>query len=116
MLVEKVSNVKAQKLDDGKDIKNVKMRLLISEKDGAPSFRLRHFTVEPGGHTPLHRHDWEHENYFIMGKGILVNEKGETEIEAGMFGFVAPGELHQFKNPYDQPLKMLCLIPIPEKE
>jgi quercetin dioxygenase-like cupin family protein len=116
MLVNKVANVEAQDLDDGKDIKNVKMRVLISEKDGAPNFRLRHFTIEPGGHTPLHRHDWEHENYFIKGKGILVSEKGETEVEAGMFGFVAPGELHQFKNPYDVPLEMLCLIPIPEKE
>jgi len=52
------------------------MRDLISEKDGAPNFRLRHFVIEPGGHTPLHRHDWEHENYFISGKGILVTERG----------------------------------------
>jgi quercetin dioxygenase-like cupin family protein len=52
------------------------MRDLISEKDGAPNFRLRHFVIEPGGHTPLHRHDWEHENYFISEKGILVTERG----------------------------------------
>lgn len=116
MLVEKVKNIEAKDLHDGEKIKNTFIRVLISEDDGAPNFRLRHLTVEPGGHTPLHTHDWEHENYMIKGKGILVSEDKEVEVEPGMFSYVAPNELHQFKNPYDEPFEFLCLIPVPEDD
>lgn len=115
MLVDKVKNIEEKNLDNGQDIKKTGMRVLISEKDGAPNFRLRYFTVQPGGHTPWHKHDWEHENYFVKGRGILVTEDKEIEVGPEMFSYVAPGELHQFKNPYDEPFEFLCLIPVPKK-
>ena len=34
---------------------DVSMRLMVGRDDGAPSFAMRHFTVEPGGHTPRHQ-------------------------------------------------------------
>ena len=115
MLVDKVENVKGENLHNGEDIIKTEMKLLISEKDGAPNFRLRYFTIKPGGNTPWHTHDWEHENFFIKGKGILVTEEKEQEVGPGMFSFVAPGEKHQYKNPYSEPFEMICLIPIPEE-
>ena len=37
-------------------------RLLIGPADDSPLMALRIFTLEPGGHTPRHRHSWEHLN------------------------------------------------------
>ncbi len=114
MIIKKVTDVKEENLDNGKEIKKTGKRLLIGENEGAPNFRLRYFTIQPGGHTPWHQHDWEHENYFVKGKGILKSEDKEVEVGPDMFAYIAPGEKHQFKNPFDEPLELLCLIPLPE--
>ncbi len=114
MYVERVENIEEKDLHNGEEIIKTLKKVLISEKEGAPNFRLRHFTIKPGGHTPWHSHDWEHENYFLRGEGVLVTEKGETEISPDCFAFVAPGEQHQYKNTGNEPLEMLCLVPITE--
>lgn len=49
----------------------------ISKQDGSPTFSLRVFTIEPGGHTPFHQHANEHLNYVIAGSGAIVTESGE---------------------------------------
>ena len=54
----------------------VTKRVMIGPDDGAPNFVMRVFTVEPGGHTPLHSHDSEHEVYVVGGRGAVV--EGET--------------------------------------
>ncbi|MFH1179934.1 MAG: cupin, partial [Candidatus Bathyarchaeota archaeon] len=48
----------------------VKIRWLINEKNGALNFAMRRFEVEPGGYTPYHTHDWEHEVYVLEGEGV----------------------------------------------
>ena len=45
----------------------VGIRVLISKDDGAPTFAMRMFELEPGGHTPLHRHPHEHEVEIATG-------------------------------------------------
>lgn len=116
MLVEKVKNIREENLDNGNEIIKTTKRVLVSEKDGAPNFRMRYFTIQPGGYSPWHQHEWEHENYFVKGKGILKSEEKEVEVGPGMFAFVAPGEKHQFQNPYDEPFEFICLIPVPENK
>ncbi len=88
-----------------------KMRLLISENDGAENFAMRMFTVEPGGHTPFHDHDYEHEVFVLDGSGLLKGESGETRFKSGDVIFVEPNEKHQFVNAGDQPMRFICLIP-----
>ena len=46
-----------------------RVRWLIGEGDKAPNFAMREFEVAPGGHTPKHFHDYEHEVYVLAGKG-----------------------------------------------
>jgi quercetin dioxygenase-like cupin family protein len=70
----------------------------LSRADGVPNFSFRVFTIEPGGHTPLHRHNFEHMNYVIEGEGVLVGEGKENRFKKGDFALIMPGELHQFKN------------------
>ncbi len=89
----------------------VKMRKVISEKEGAKNFIMRVFEIEKGGYTPLHKHDWEHEVFVLSGSGIVVGELGESEIKSGDVIFVPGGEMHQFKNSGEDNLEFICLIP-----
>ena len=96
---------------DMEGAKDVAMRLLIHEADGAPNFFMRQFNISPGGHTPHHQHDWEHEVYVLAGSGTVVSPEGQKPITAGDCVFVPPGEPHQFVNASAEELKFLCLIP-----
>jgi len=92
-----------------------RMRLLISEKDGAENFAMRMFTVAAGGYTPFHFHNYEHEVFILAGQGVLKGEDQEHPFKSGDVIFVKPNEKHQFVNAGDAPMKFLCLIPSPEK-
>jgi quercetin dioxygenase-like cupin family protein len=84
----------------------------LSREDGAPTFAFRVFTIEPGGHTPLHNHPFEHMNYVIEGNGTVIAEDKEIEIERGNFVLVMPGETHQYKNTStSKPLVIICAVP-----
>lgn len=88
-----------------------KIRWLIAQKDGAPNFALRMFEVEPGGHTPYHEHDWEHEIYCLSGKGSFRTERGEQSFGTDDIIYVDPNMLHSFVNVGTETLKFLCIIP-----
>lgn len=85
----------------------------LGSKDGAPVYSYRVFTVKPGGHTPYHRHPYEHMNYIIEGQGALVNEAGEERaLKVGDFALVEPDEKHQYRNKSaDKELKIICGVP-----
>ncbi len=91
--------------------KGVAMKWLINEKDGAPTFLMRHFTVEPGGFTPFHGHDWEHEVYILEGQGKVRYEDREELIKPGDAVFIPPNKKHQFLSSPERPLKFLCMVP-----
>ena len=88
-----------------------KVRWLIGEKDGAPTFAMRQFEVAAGGHTPRHSHPYEHEVFVLQGSGVAVEGDTEHPLQAGDVIFVAPDDIHQFRNTGDTPLKFLCLVP-----
>lgn len=98
---------------DMEGVSGVTKQLPIGSGDGSPSFSFRVFTVEPGGNTPHHTHPFEHLNYIISGTGAVVDEAGtETQVAAGDFGLVTPGEKHQYKNTSDtEDLVFLCAVP-----
>jgi quercetin dioxygenase-like cupin family protein len=87
------------------------VRWLIGERQGAPNFAMRQFEIAPGGHTPRHQHDYEHEIYVLEGSGAAVEGDRLHPLQAGDVVYVSPGDIHQFRNTGDVPLKMLCLIP-----
>ncbi|MFQ6047979.1 MAG: cupin domain-containing protein [Phycisphaerae bacterium] len=90
---------------------NARIRLLIGPKDGATNFHMRHFEIGPGGCTPYHQHDYEHEVVVLAGRGSLRTDADHRPFEAGDVIFVPPGQLHQFLNASPQPLELICLIP-----
>ena len=102
--------VEAKEADEGAS--KLKVRWLITKETGAPTFAMRLFEMEPGGHSPFHNHDWEHEVYVLEGQGLVVGGKEEKKIKEGDAVFVPPNEKHQFKNNGKKTLKFLCLVPL----
>jgi quercetin dioxygenase-like cupin family protein len=92
--------------------KGVAMRLLIGKPDNAPTFAMRMFEVEPGGHTPLHTHPHEHEVFVLEGHGVVVCEGQTSPIGSEDVIFVSGNSEHCFKNTSDAMLRFLCLVPI----
>ena len=92
------------------DAKGVEMRPLITERDGAPHFALRVFTLAPDGHTPYHAHEWEHEVYILEGTGTVRGKDGERPLRSGDSVFLAPHEQHQFRAGRAG-LQFICCIP-----
>ncbi len=90
-----------------------KIRCLVGEPDGAPSFSMRQFEVAPSGHTPKHTHGYEHEVFILEGSGVAVEGDREHPIRAGSVIYVPPNQLHQFRNTGPGALKFICLIPHP---
>jgi quercetin dioxygenase-like cupin family protein len=88
-----------------------KVRYLVGPKDGAPNFAMRQFEVAPGGFTPKHSHPYEHEVYVLSGAGTIFEGDQPRAIKAGDVIYVAPDEVHQFRNASQEPLKFLCLVP-----
>jgi quercetin dioxygenase-like cupin family protein len=87
------------------------VRQLVSERDGAPTFAMRQFEVAVGGHTPRHSHPYEHEVFVLEGEGEVFEGEQAHRLRPGDVVFVKPGEIHQFRNTGERPLKFLCLVP-----
>lgn len=91
----------------------VQVQWLLAAPEGAPTFALRRFTLEPNGQTPLHSHPWEHEVYVLQGGGAVVTEEGETPLHPECAVLVLPDEVHCFKSGAEG-LQFLCLVPLGE--
>ncbi|HUO08460.1 MAG TPA: cupin domain-containing protein [Phycisphaerae bacterium] len=89
----------------------VQMQLLCGPGDGCPTFAMRKFIVAPGGCTPKHQHDYEHEVLVLSGEGAVFGNGKEQPIKPGDVLYVPANELHQFRNTAGIPLQFICLVP-----
>ena len=87
------------------------VRRLVDPSDGAPNFTMRQLEVAPGGYTPRHHHPHEHEVYILEGSGVVLEGDRERPLKPGDVVFIAPHEVHQFRNTAEVPLKFLCIVP-----
>ncbi len=92
-------------------VQGASMAVMVGRQDGAPNFALRQFKVEPGGHTPRHSHDYEHEVFIVSGSGTILLEGAQRPIRAGDTIYVPANEEHQFRSASDG-LRFLCLVPV----
>ena len=109
MIIKSINNVEVTEVN-GDDIKDVKKQVLIGKDDGSDKMIMRLFTVQAGGNTPLHTHDFEHLVKIEKGSGIVIDSEGEHKIEPGMVIYVKPNEIHQFKNNSNEELQFTCTI------
>jgi len=89
----------------------VQMQLLCGPADGCPNFAMRRFIVAPGGCTPKHQHDYEHEVLILAGTGVVFGNGKEQPLQPGDALYVPANELHQFKNAGSTPLEFICMVP-----
>ena len=90
----------------------VTMRIMVGRDDGAPNFAMRHYTVESGGHTPRHQHDYEHEVIVVEGTGQVECAGQKRSIETGDVVYLPANALHQFVNESETPFKFMCMVPV----
>ena len=107
-----IKNCREVSIDEVKEgAKNTYVQWLITEKDGAKNFFMRLFTIEPGGYTPLHSHNWEHEVFILEGEGKVMSNGKEMLFKSGDVIFIPPNEGHQFLNTGKNSLRFICLVP-----
>ena len=110
MKVLEYTDVKATDFDSG-EAKGVAARVVIGKKDEARNFSMRVFAISPGGHTPKHAHDWEHEMFVHAGTGEIFGNGRWNPMKPGNVVFVPANEVHQMKNTGQETLVVVCLIP-----
>ncbi len=98
-------------------VQGAQMAVMVGRADGAPNFALRQFKVAPGGFTPRHAHDYEHEVFIVEGGGTVLLEGQERAVKAGDVIYVPANQEHQFKaaasnGPGAGGLRFLCLVPM----
>ncbi|ENN96756.1 hypothetical protein J422_00526 [Methanocaldococcus villosus KIN24-T80] len=99
-----VKDVKAFITKDGSII-----RELIHPKFANSKQSLALAEVPINGKTLLHRHKTSEEIYFILeGKGKMILDNKEFEIEMGDTILIPPNTKHKVINTGDKPLKILC--------
>ena len=105
------SDVPAQVFGD--EAPGTSIRWLIDDDhDGAPVYALRMIEIEANGHSPRHRHAYEHENFVVEGEGrVWLNGKWHA-LKAGDVVFVPGGVEHTYENTGQTPFKFLCGIPV----
>jgi quercetin dioxygenase-like cupin family protein len=109
-IVSHYSDTDSQKFD-GDVVKGVTGRVLIGKKDGAPHFCMRVFTITPGGFTPRHAHEWEHEILIHSGSGQVLQDGAWKDVSSGSVIFIPGNEEHQFRNNSNSELTFACLVP-----
>ena len=93
------------------EVEGVTLRIAAGPLDGAHNFTMRVFTVDPGGHTPLHAHEFEHEIFFHQGTGELFYENEILPVGPGTVAFIPPNTEHQFRNTGNHDLVFVCVVP-----
>ncbi len=93
-------------------VEGASMAVMVGRSDGAPTFALRQFRVEPGGHTPHHAHDYEHEVYVVAGSGTAHLSGEDAPIRAGDVLYVPADQVHQFRADRGEALRFLCVVPV----
>ena len=92
-------------------VQGAQMEILVGREHGAPNFSIRHFVVAPGGFTPHHQHNYEHEVIILEGQAQVQYDDAVHPGQAGDVLFIEPNRMHQFRNTGGGPLRFLCMVP-----
>jgi quercetin dioxygenase-like cupin family protein len=90
----------------------VTMRVVAGPTQGAPTFVMRVFEIQPGSATPHHTHSWEHEIFVFSGRGTLKSGNTEKPLQEGDAAMVLPDEPHSFLNSSRDILRVICVVPL----
>jgi quercetin dioxygenase-like cupin family protein len=97
------------------EIEGVSRRDVVTSNDGASNFTMHVVEITTHASTPTHHHPWEHEIFITAGKGMVVGEKGGTQIAEGNVIFIPDNETHCFVNTGEDTLRYIDIKPLKEK-
>lgn len=112
MIVRNIQEIEADIVREP-GAKDITLKRLIDVPDGADRFVMTLFHMEPGGSTPPHYHDWEHEFYVLKGsmKLELPDENNDVILNEGDSVFIPRNEPHGFVTNGDVPCEILVVAP-----
>ncbi|OSO97561.1 cupin [Halorubrum ezzemoulense DSM 17463] len=85
--------------------------VLLDGSDGAPTFAMRRFELEPGAEVPRHTNAIEHEQYVLAGEYVVGIGDEERTVSAGDTLLIPPGVEHWYRNERDEPGAFICAVP-----
>jgi quercetin dioxygenase-like cupin family protein len=85
--------------------------VLIDEDDGAPTFAMRRFTLDPGAEVPRHTNAVEHEQYVLDGEYVVGVDGEEHMVSAGDSLLIPAGVVHWYRNEGDRQGAFVCVVP-----
>jgi ribulose-bisphosphate carboxylase large chain len=83
---------------------------LAGERGEQTAFHVRYFEVAPGGFSSLEQHRHEHVVVVLRGRGEVRLGDEIHPLGFGDVVYVAPHEVHQFRNPAEEPFGFLCMV------
>jgi quercetin dioxygenase-like cupin family protein len=110
MYIIHISEVSEEQVDP-QHARKVAIRWLLSQEIGVPNFEMRYFEIEKGGYTTKDKHPFEHEVFVVQGTGAVIGEEGARKLKSGDALYIAPDEIHQFRNDDEEAFSFICLIP-----
>jgi len=87
-----------------------RVQVLLGERDGAPHFAMRKFSMGEGGGMPRHTNQVEHEQYVLAGRARVTIGDGVHEVSAGDVLFIPAGVPHSYRV-LAAPFEFLCMVP-----
>jgi quercetin dioxygenase-like cupin family protein len=93
------------------EVAGVLQHELIGPAEGAPHYRVRHFSVPAGGRTARESHPHDHGVVLLSGRARVTLGDADHEVGPGDAVYVAGGELHCFEALGDEPLQFICVSP-----
>jgi len=85
--------------------------VLIDESDGAPTFAMRRFELEPGAEVPRHTNAVEHEQYVLAGEYVVGIGDEERVVSPGDALLIPAGVEHWYRNEGGEPGAFICAVP-----
>lgn len=93
-----------------KEMQGVSVRWLVGPAEGAASFAIRYFEIEPGGWTSLEQHAHDHGVFVLRGRGQILLDQTEHQVAEGDVIYISPHKVHQLSNVGEEPFGFLCVI------
>jgi len=85
-------------------------QVLIGANGEQTAFQVRYFEIAPGGFSSLEAHPHTHAVMVLRGHGEVQLGAGVHELSFGDVVYVAPNEVHQFRNAASEPFGSLRIV------
>jgi len=88
----------------------ISRQVLVGNQGERTSYHLRYFEIAPDGFSSRESHAHEHAVVVLRGRGEVLLGDAVHELAYGDTVYVAPNEVHQFRNRAREPFGFLCIV------